>query len=99
MAVMVVTAVGLLGLLKRGKSLLRAGYVAVLQRLPDLIEGLGQRRVRRRRGALAAALKLAQRRVGLLRIRKVSGTDSAEQLIERLTEVRLAIGGLIGIRR
>ena len=53
MAVMVMAAMsllgrlGLLGLLKRGKRLLRAGYVAVLQRLPDLIEGLGERRVRR----------------------------------------------------
>ena len=44
---MVMAAVSLLALLKRGKSLLGAGYVAVLQRLPDLIERLGQRRVRR----------------------------------------------------
>ena len=34
MAAMVMTAVSLLGLLKRGESLLRAGYVAVSQRLP-----------------------------------------------------------------
>lgn len=48
MAVMVVTAVSLLRLLKRGERLLRAADIAVLQRLPDLIERLRQRRVRRR---------------------------------------------------
>ena len=53
---MVMTAVGLLRLLERGERLLGAGYVAALQRLPDLIERLGQRRVRCGRGALTAAL-------------------------------------------
>ena len=49
MAVMVMTAglrlLGLLGLLKRRQRLLRAGNIAVLQRLPDLIESLGEWRV------------------------------------------------------
>ena len=40
-AVVMVAALGLLRLLKRLKCLLCAGYVAVLQRLPDLIERLG----------------------------------------------------------
>ena len=99
MAVMVVTALGLLRLLERGERLLCAGDVAALQRLPDLIERLRQRRVRRGGGALAAALQVAQRRISLLRIGKVSGADGAEELIERLTEVRLAIGGLARIGR
>lgn len=97
MAVMVMAAgLCLLGLLKRRQCLLRAGDIAVLQRLPDLIERLGERRVRSRGRTLAAILQVAQRRIGLLRIRKVSGTDIAEQLIERLTEVCLAVGGGLG---
>ena len=100
MAMMVMTAglylLGLLGLLKRRQGLLRAGNIAVLQRLPDLIESLGERRVRGRGRTLTAILQVAQRRIGLLRIRKVSGADVAEELVERLTEVCLAIGGGLG---
>ena len=93
------TAVGLLRLLERGERLLCAGDVAALQRLADLIERLRQRRVRRGGGTLTAALQIAQRRISRLRIGKVSGADGAEELIERLTEVRLVVGGLAGIRR
>ena len=96
MAVMVMTALGLLGLLKRRQRLLRAGNIAVLQRLPDLIESLGEWRVRGRRWALTFVLQIAQRRKALLCIRKVSGTDVAEELVERLTEVCLAVGGGLG---
>ena len=97
MAVMVMAAgLCLLGLLKRRQCLLRAGDIAVLQRLPDLIERLGERRVRSRGRTLTAILQIAQRRIALLGIRKVSGTDVAEQLIERLTEVCLAVGGGLG---
>lgn len=95
MAVMVMAA-SLLGLLKRRQRLLRAGDIAVLQRLPDLIERLGERRVRSRGRTLTAILQIAQRRIALLGIRKVSGTDVAEELIERLTEVCLAVGGGLG---
>lgn len=45
MAVMVMGALGLLRLLERGQRLLRAGDVAVLQGLPDLVERLRKRRV------------------------------------------------------
>ena len=45
MMAMMVMAAGLLGLLKRRQRLLRAGDIAVLQRLPDLIERLGERGV------------------------------------------------------
>ena len=100
MAVMMMAAglclLGLLRLLKRRQRLLRAGNIAVLQRLPDLIESLGEWRVRRRRWALTFVLQIAQRRIALLCIRKVSGTDVAEELIERLTEVCLAVGGGLG---
>jgi len=100
MAMMVMTAglylLGLLGLLKRRQGLLRAGNIAVLQRLPDLIESLGERRVRGRRWALTFVLQIAQRRIALLCIRKVSGTDVAEELVERLTEICLAVGGGLG---
>jgi hypothetical protein len=92
----VVAALSLLRLLKGRQRLLRAGDIAVLQRLPDLIERLGKRRVRGRGRTLTAALQIDQRRIGLLRIRKVSGTDVAEELVERLTEVCLAIGGGLG---
>jgi len=96
MMAMMVMAAGLLGLLKRRQRLLRAGDIAVLQRLPDLIERLGERRVRGRGRTLTAILQVAQRRIGLLRIRKISGTHVAEQLIERLAEVCLAVGGGLG---
>jgi hypothetical protein len=73
---------------------LRAAQVAVLQVLPDLAEHAGDRCVRVGGGALAAALKLCERRVGLLRVGKTSGVERGGELIEGLAEVCLAAGSL-----
>jgi hypothetical protein len=54
--------------LERRQGLLRTAQVAILQVLPDLVERAGERTVRAGGRALAAALKLGERGVGLLRV-------------------------------
>jgi hypothetical protein len=84
-------AVGMMaafGLLQRRQRLLGTRQVAALERLPDLAQRLGHRTIGIRRRSLAAALKLAQRRVGLLCAGKVSGIEGTHQLAEILTKRR-----------
>jgi len=85
----VMMAVVAVGLLQRQQCLLSAREITVLQRLPNLAQGLRKRIIGIRRLPLTAALQSTQCPIGLLRVREVSGIKRAHQLAEILTELRL----------
>ena len=88
---MVMMTVGMvaMGLLQRRQRLLSAREIAVLQRLPDLAQSLRKRIIGIPRRPLTAVLEGVQCRVGLLRVCEVPGIESARQLAEILTKLRL----------
>ena len=88
---------GAVALLQRLQRLLGTRDTIVLQRLPNLVQGLRQRRVSAR--SLALALELLQLRIGLLGTRKIAGLNLLSQLAEGLQKLILLRRRLIAICR
>ena len=69
---MVPVMMSAMGLLQRRQRLLGTLQITILQALSDLVEGIGEGRVRGGGGGGRAALELTERCVRLLRARKIS---------------------------